>query len=76
MINWFVGAGSSRLVGLCRRLPERGRVPRPLLRQPSLSFCLDFQESDEGLQSADAPQDLVKLTRPCSWRLLTRFVGQ
>ena len=27
-------------------------------------------------QSADALQDLVNLTRPCYWRLLTRFLGQ
>ena len=51
-------------------------MPRPLLGKPSVSVCLDFHESDGGRQSTDALQDLVKLTRPCFWRLLPRFVGR
>ena len=41
----------------------------------SLSF-LDLQESNGGRQIAHALQDLVDLTRPCSWRLLPQFFGQ
>ena len=50
-------------------------MPLPLLGQPSLSVRLDLQDSDGGRQSADTLQYLVDLTRPCSWRLLTCFVG-
>ena len=70
------GPGHARLEGLRWRSPERIRVPCPLLGQPSLSVCLDLQDIDGGCQSADALQDLVDLTRPCSWRLMTGFVGQ
>ena len=48
------GTGRDRLEGLHWRLPERGRVPRPMLGQPLLSVRLDFPESNGGCQSADA----------------------
>ena len=68
--------GRSRLVGMYWCSPDWCRVPHPLLGQPLLSIRLDLQESDGGLQSSDALQDLVNLTRPFSWRLLPRFVGR
>ena len=64
------------LAGLRRRSPAWGRVPRPLLRQPQISIRLDWQEINGGHQSADALQDLVKMTGPCSRRLLPHFVGR
>ena len=70
------GPSFACLVGLHRRSPERSRGPRPLFGQLSLSIQLDLQESDRGCQSAGALQDLVKLNRPYSWRLLPRFVGR
>ena len=41
-----------------------------------LSVCLNFQESDRQLQSADALQDLAEMTGFCFWRLLPPFSGR
>ena len=70
------GPGRVFLVGLCMRSHKQGRMPRPLLGHPLLSVWLDLKENDGGRQSADALQDLVDPTRPCSCHLLTRFVSR
>ena len=70
------GIGLDRLECLRRRLPEWGCKLCPLLGQMLLSIRLYLQESDRQRQSADALQDLIKLTGFCFWRLLTPFYGR
>ena len=69
------GLDHACLAGLLWRSPEQGYLPRTL-GQPSLAACLDLQESDRGRHIGGAIHDLVDMTRPCSWRLLLRFVGR